>query len=84
MDYNRVINWRNLEGYWYLVCASYAISHQKKFIKDSNVVDWDDLANQITRKHMEIDARQESYDMHAKINEVVMNQAVSGYYYIWN
>ncbi|KAI8875456.1 hypothetical protein K501DRAFT_280348 [Backusella circina FSU 941] len=88
MDYSIVANWKNLKQYWCSVCESYAISHQKKvyfshnpkflkFIKDSNVVDWDDIANQITQKQMKMDARQASYDLHAKINKEVADELAS-------
>lgn len=30
MDYNIVIDWKNLKQYWCSVCESYSISHKKK------------------------------------------------------
>jgi hypothetical protein len=38
------------------------------------VIDWDGIASQITQKHMEMDARQAHYDIHAKINKEVADE----------
>jgi hypothetical protein len=38
------------------------------------VVDWDDIANQITRKQMEMDAKKAAYDLHAMINKGVADE----------
>ncbi|KAG2212365.1 hypothetical protein INT47_001726 [Mucor saturninus] len=77
MEYDRVVNWKNLKQYWCSVCESYSITHKKKFIKDSNVIDWDSIASQITRMHMEMDTRQAQYDLHARINKEVSDELAS-------
>ncbi|CAO3654115.1 unnamed protein product [Mucor hiemalis] len=74
---NIVVDWKNLKQYWCSVCESYSISRKKKFIKDSNVIDWDGIASQITQKHIEMDVRQAHYDIHAKINKEVADELAS-------
>ncbi|KAG2212343.1 hypothetical protein INT47_001703 [Mucor saturninus] len=65
LEYDGVVNWKNLKQYW---CS---------FIKDSNVIDWDDIASQIIRMHMEMDTRQAQYDLHARINKEVSDELAS-------
>lgn len=65
MEYEFSVDWKSLKNYWCSVCDNFANSKDKKFVKDSNVVDWDNLVGSITRKHMLMTARNTSYQLHA-------------------